>query len=252
MEKIYSLFFGFLIVPSWLLCQTSYDNIFVKIQNAILFNKTPVSPINLEKLESMNFTFLIPFYSYSIAILAGLFLLYSIINKIKQNKGSFELLYASDEQPSQKEDKSVKASKSTQTLKDAMSSDTEKHILNGLKKFESKKEFTNKGITLAYLAAELETNVRYLSEVVKKHKAENFKTYIHILRINFVINKLEKDSLYRKYKVSHLADISGFPTSALFTKVFKEITGYTPTAYLSMLSERDKANEKALKEQASA
>ncbi|MGK6344433.1 helix-turn-helix domain-containing protein [Chryseobacterium sp. DT-3] len=189
--------------------------------------------------EALNVKFYEPLYKYLLIVLLGLLVLFIVLNHKKPPKTSLGFSYLSGNSSSHKGKEDLSVSKNTPKLQDAINSDTEKHILNGLKKFENRKEFTNKGITLAYLAVQLNTNVRYLSEVVKKHKAENFKSYLHILRINFVLQKIEKDSSFSKYKISYLAEISGFPTAALFTKVFKEITGYTPTAYLLMLSERE-------------
>lgn len=121
-------------------------------------------------------------------------------------------------------------------LTEAISNSTELHILNGLKEFENNLQFIQKGITQGNLASELQTNVRYLSEIIKKYKAENFNSYINNLRINYIIHKIETESLYRKYKISYLAEACGFPTSASFTKIFKEITGLTPSSYLVLLS----------------
>lgn len=121
-------------------------------------------------------------------------------------------------------------------LKEAISNSTELHIVNGLKEFENNLQFLQKGITQGNLASELQTNVRYLSEIIKKYKAENFNSYINNQRINYIIHKIETEPLYRKYKISYLAEACGFPTAASFTKIFKEITGLTPSSYLILLS----------------
>jgi len=122
-------------------------------------------------------------------------------------------------------------------LTELIHNDTELNILKGLEEFESKLQFTQKGITLGSLATELQTNVRYLSEIIKKHKAENFTTYINTLRINYITEKIESDPLFQKYKISYLAELGGFATSPAFTKIFKEITGTTPSSYLKLLAE---------------
>jgi AraC-like DNA-binding protein len=116
-------------------------------------------------------------------------------------------------------------------LSNSMNSSTELLILTKLNNFEDHNMFTKKGITLGNLATEFGTNVKYLSAIIKKYKSDSFKSYINNLRINYIINKMESDIAYRKYKISYLAEITGFATASSFTKTFKEITGLPPSLY---------------------
>lgn len=122
-------------------------------------------------------------------------------------------------------------------LEDAINADTEKEILNGLAQFENKTQFNEKGITLGKLSTQLNTNVKYLSHVVKKHKADNFNLYINQLRVNHVVKQLKDDECFIKYKISHLSEISGYSSPAAFTRAFSEITGVIPSTYIKLLSE---------------
>lgn len=124
-------------------------------------------------------------------------------------------------------------------LTDSINDDTELTILAGLARFEDNYMFTKKGITLGNLATEFQTNVKYLSVIIKEHKAENFKSYINNLRINYIIDKMENDPSFKKYKLSYLAQIAGFPTASSFTKTFKDIIGETPSLYF-LEKEKDK------------
>nr|WP_262904162.1 AraC family transcriptional regulator [Chryseobacterium tagetis] len=121
--------------------------------------------------------------------------------------------------------------------------ETEEHILKGLEEFERNSQFIKKGITLGGLATELKTNVRYLSEIIKKHKADNFTTYLNTLRINYITKKMETDPLYRKYKIGYLAELCGFATSPAFTKIFKDVTGMTPSSYLRLIEEEKRKDK---------
>ena len=116
-------------------------------------------------------------------------------------------------------------------LPNSISSSTELLILEKLNHFEDNNTFTKKGITLGNLATEFGTNVKYLSAIIKKYKSDSFKTYINTLRINYIISKMESDISYKKYKISYLAEITGFATASSFTKTFKEITGLPPSLY---------------------
>lgn len=112
---------------------------------------------------------------------------------------------------------------------------TEKELLLKLNLFELSGKYTKKNISLKTLSQQLETNPRYLSEVINKHKNTNFNTYINELRIDYIIKKLKEDSDYRKYKVSYLAEESGFSSHSLFTTVFKNKLGVAPIDYIQKL-----------------
>ncbi len=116
-----------------------------------------------------------------------------------------------------------------------VSDKAEFHILKKLNEFEQTKLFLEKGYNMAKLSIFTNTNVRYLSEVIKKYKADNFNNYINQLRIAFVTTQLEKDPDYLKFKISYLANISGFSSAAAFTKTFSAVTGLTPSAYITIL-----------------
>ena len=61
---------------------------------------------------------------------------------------------------------------------------------NGIEKF------LNKDMSLALLASHLETNTKYLSEVINKYKGKNFNVYINELRINYIVSKLKTNPMY--------------------------------------------------------
>ena len=109
---------------------------------------------------------------------------------------------------------------------------TEKEILEKLNKFESSLKYTKSNISLKTLSLQLDTNPRYLSEIINKHKDVNFNTYINNLRIDYILNKLNEDEEYRKYKVSYLAEESGFSSHSLFTTTFKNKVGSSPIEYI--------------------
>ncbi|WMW77783.1 helix-turn-helix domain-containing protein [Flavobacterium sp. 20NA77.7] len=119
--------------------------------------------------------------------------------------------------------------------KNAIRAETEQLILNKLKKFETTKKFTNKDISLAVLAGQFETNTKYLSEIINKHYNINFNTYINNLRINFIVDKLKKEPNFCNYKISYLAEISGFSSHSSFATVFKSTIGISPIKFIELL-----------------
>ncbi|MPS74900.1 MAG: helix-turn-helix domain-containing protein [Chryseobacterium sp.] len=112
---------------------------------------------------------------------------------------------------------------------------TEQILLEKLLAFEDGKDFTKKSLTLHSLAKELDTNTRYLSEIVNKHKQKNFNSYINELRINYIINKLRNEPSFLNYKISYLAEESGFSSHTSFSTVFKTVTGISPKEFISFI-----------------
>ncbi|GAA4162861.1 hypothetical protein GCM10022217_31060 [Chryseobacterium ginsenosidimutans] len=126
----------------------------------------------------------------------------------------------------------------------AINKETEAKILTQLDQFEKAEMFNNSNVSLSYLAIEFNTNIRYISYVVKKHKNADFKSYINKLRINFIIHKLNTSEKYRRYKVGALAEECGFSSHSKFTTIFKSITGISPSVFISFI-EQEEAKKKA-------
>ena len=116
--------------------------------------------------------------------------------------------------------------------------ETEQQLLKKLNKFESGKKYTNPNMSIAMLASQFDTNTKYLSEVINRQKGKNFNGYINELRINYIIDKLKTDSVYFNYKVSYLAEESGFSSHSSFATVFKSVTGISPTKFMDFLQQR--------------
>jgi len=113
-----------------------------------------------------------------------------------------------------------------------LSSEVEKNILEGLNEFEKSNAFTNNKLNISTLANQLDTNTTYLSEVIRRNKNKNFSNYINELRIKFICNELENKPEYLNYKISYLAEVSGFNSHSFFATVFKNITGISPSDYI--------------------
>ncbi|WP_415328215.1 helix-turn-helix domain-containing protein [Chryseobacterium sp. MMS23-Vi53] len=121
----------------------------------------------------------------------------------------------------------------------AINKETEAKILEQLEHFEKDEVYNNSYISLSFLATEFNTNIRYISYVVKKHKGVDFKSYINKLRINYIIHKLNTSPKYRKYKVGALAEECGFSSHSKFTTIFKSITGISPSTFISFIEQEE-------------
>jgi YesN/AraC family two-component response regulator len=121
------------------------------------------------------------------------------------------------------------------TKKSTIPLETEQALLAKLKRFENSTKFTSNDMSLAVLAGQFETNTKYLSEIINKHYDMNFNTYINKLRINYIVEKLKSDPNFRNYKISYLAENSGFSSHSSFATVFKSITGIAPITFIELL-----------------
>ncbi|AZA53937.1 AraC family transcriptional regulator [Chryseobacterium sp. G0201] len=113
---------------------------------------------------------------------------------------------------------------------------TLKLIVLKLNKFEKSQKFIKKDISLTSLAIELNTNTRYLSEVIKQNKKKSYSNYINGLRIEYIKNKLIENPVYREYKISYLAEECGFSSREVFAVTFKKENAVTPSYFINSLN----------------
>ncbi|WP_170136983.1 helix-turn-helix domain-containing protein [Tenacibaculum gallaicum] len=111
-------------------------------------------------------------------------------------------------------------------------------ILKRLDKFEIEQKFIANNITLSSLAKELNTNTQYLSKVVNYYKGKSFSAYLSDLRISYIIERLKKDAILRKYTVKAIAKEAGFNSAESFSKAFFKAKGIKPSYFLKELEKR--------------
>lgn len=122
-----------------------------------------------------------------------------------------------------------------------VSKEKEDEILNKLIEWEQSDNFLNKNMSIAMLSAQTGINTKYLSEVINNSKGKNFNGYINELRVNHIAHQLKTDPAYLNYKVSYLAEYSGFSSHGAFTNVFKSVTGMSPNTYIQEILKNKKA-----------
>lgn len=139
--------------------------------------------------------------------------------------------------------KSEPAKENKNSEKDLLkvSKEKEGEILNKLIEWEQSDNFLNKNMSIAMLSAQTGINTKYLSEVINNSKGKNFNGYINELRINHIAHQLKTDPAYLNYKVSYLAEYSGFSSHGAFTNVFKSVTGMSPNTYIQEILKNRKA-----------
>ncbi len=105
-------------------------------------------------------------------------------------------------------------------------------ILQKLETFESELGFTEKGLTLKKLSEKLETNSKYLSQVINENKNISFSKYIAELRINYITQQMYIDKKILNLTVEALAEKCGISSRQNFSDLFLEINGIRPTDFI--------------------
>jgi len=113
-------------------------------------------------------------------------------------------------------------------------------ILKGLNKFETQEQFLKQGTNLQDLSKSLKTNANYLSKVVNHYKEKSFINYINDLRIDFAMQRLQDDSLFRQYTIKAVANDVGFKNSESFSKAFHKKAGIKPSYFIRELEKHQK------------
>ncbi|WP_291131159.1 AraC family transcriptional regulator [Flavobacterium sp. UBA7682] len=116
-----------------------------------------------------------------------------------------------------------------------ISPDIEVGILKKLDKLEASKKYLEKDMTLVKMASLLNTNTKYVTKVIAKHRGKGTIEYITDLKIDYIIDILKKESKYRNYTNKALGEEAGFGSTQNFTRAFKVRTGITPTYFIYKL-----------------
>ncbi|WP_417799733.1 helix-turn-helix domain-containing protein [Tenacibaculum sp.] len=126
------------------------------------------------------------------------------------------------------------------TNKHEISSETINIIMKGLEAFEKNTDFLSSKINLQLLADRLDTNTSYLSKIINQHKKNSFSNYINQLRVEYAVEKLKNDVLWRKYTIKAIAQEVGFKNAESFSKAFYKFTGIKPSYFIKELEKSEK------------
>lgn len=177
-------------------------------------------------------------------IIAGMLLLIIIIatisyvnRKNKLHREKYEDLIAKIN--SKKDDSAPRSTSAgkieNNDLRSTIVPETANALLQKLEKFEASEKYLKKEANLTWLANQLNTNTKYLSEIIKIYRGKNFSNYLNGLRINYIVHKLYNEPKYREYKINHLVEECGFGTYKVFVVAFKNEHGVTPSYFIQNL-----------------
>ncbi|WP_298511944.1 AraC family transcriptional regulator [uncultured Kordia sp.] len=197
------------------------------------FKIEPLESLNKTLLSSNKLQKIILGISF-ICICFLIYLLYKYKRRQKENRVAFESLLQQMENPKKP------TVKSAQKLK--INDEKVAQILQELTKFEEKKLFLGVQCNVDFVAKKAKTNKAYLSKVIHTHKQQTFIEYITKLRIDYVLERLKNDSLFRTYDIKSIATELGYKSQNSFSKAFKLRTGIYPSYYIKNL---DKMQDEA-------
>lgn len=93
-------------------------------------------------------------------------------------------------------------------------------------------------VSLNDLAEKLYLSNTYLSRYIKKHLGMTFVEYLNNIRLFHAVDEL----MYSEKTLTRIAYDNGYPTSAAFTKSFRDVFHQSPSEYRSSLKENESLN----------
>ncbi|MEL5903034.1 helix-turn-helix domain-containing protein [Elizabethkingia anophelis] len=216
------------------------DSLFSEIenQNAALINNKYLD-LEKESVEKTKkgLTKTIFIYVTVLFILGNIF--FFIVYRQRQKKRINKIRDILNKLNEESDGKDTKTKHSANKTGMLISEETEKTLLEKLNLFEQEERFTDKNMSLSYMATFMDTNTKYLSYIIKKYKTKDFTTYTNELRINFILKKLSTEPKYRQYKISALAEEAGIASHSKFTTTFKNITGVSPSEFIKFIAKNE-------------
>lgn len=185
----------------------------------------------LKMRETKNYHIIWIITSSAIVLIVFLIIYYKRKNAILERR--FNELLKQDVKNEEKDQRSIEKSiKKLDIPAEIRNTINEKMIL-----FEKNKGYLDPSITITRLAKEIGTNHSYLSLFINNTKNYNFSVYLKKLRVNYAIDRLKIDTVFRKYTIKAIATESGFKGAESFSKEFKKNTGLYPSYFIKKLNE---------------
>lgn len=99
-----------------------------------------------------------------------------------------------------------------------------------LRLMQQEKIYRQSDLKINEVAALLNTNVKYTSQLIKARTGSSYTHFVNTFRIDEIKHRIVDDQC-RHLTMLAIAEESGFSSKATFNRVFKEVTGVTPRIY---------------------
>lgn len=115
-----------------------------------------------------------------------------------------------------------------------MSETTHNDLLNGLiALMENDRIFEDKHLTIEKVSKMLNSNQKYLSQIINEEYQQNFNQYVNSFRIKKAVAMLSDTS--NNYTIEAISEDAGFNSKSTFNSAFKKITGVTPSTFRNVV-----------------
>ncbi|OJJ14113.1 hypothetical protein BKI52_44105 [marine bacterium AO1-C] len=194
--------------------------IFVLFYAFVLF--TTFAQIHLTKL---------PYFNYAVG------LLYTFSAFLIGYRGLFQrdVFFVPYQPPTPLSVKTSPTTKTTAAPPPVTNTPSEKELFARVQEYMDKhKPYLNTDLSLTELARQLKLNRNQLSHLINVNTNENFYTFVNTYRVEEV-KQLLASPQHQHYTILTLAYEAGFSSKSSFNRIFKNITGSTPSEYQSSI-----------------
>jgi AraC-like DNA-binding protein len=112
--------------------------------------------------------------------------------------------------------------------------DIQKYLIALAEYMKTKKPYLNNQLTLHQLAEDVNILPHYLSRIINEYHHKNFFDFINIYRVDEFKNRIN-DPHFKSYTLLANAFDCGFNSKSSFNRLFKKVTGFTPSEYKNSL-----------------
>lgn len=98
-------------------------------------------------------------------------------------------------------------------------------------------DYCDPDFSIEKMAESLDTNARYVSDVVNDVFGKTFRTMLNEYRVRKAIERMEDRENYGKYTVKAIAESVGYRSQSTFIGAFTKMTGLKPGVYRKMAEE---------------
>lgn len=98
---------------------------------------------------------------------------------------------------------------------------------------ETSDKFLDPEFSLAQLAKEMDSNTKYVSQVINERTGNTFRIFINEYRIKIAKERMMDYETWGNLTIKSIGESVGFKSPANFIAAFKKSTGMTPSVYMS-------------------
>lgn len=139
--------------------------------------------------------------------------------------------------PESTEEESIKTDSSEKYKRSALNEKEISHINQKVFEYlKTEKPFLSPEFNLQMMVDDLGISRQNLSQVINSSQNKNFYKLVNEFRIEEVKEKL-MDPGFKNYTILGIAFECGFNSKTTFNRIFKKVTGITPTEYVKKLDE---------------